>query len=234
MIAVDVVVLAGGRGTRLASVYQGPKGLVPIRQKPVVAHVIDWCRSAKPNRVIVAAGHRGAELGQVLKILYGSDVQICIESYPLGTGGCIAALLPSLSDPFVAVNGDALVEGDLNQLVNYHRLSAGLATIGLFQTDRMDVGVIVADQPLPGRVREFIPAQQRATRWANGGVYALAHSVFDGVCGAASLEREVLSRVVALGKANGFPLTRVYDIGTPERLKEAEQAWWGELETGNR
>lgn len=229
MIAIDAVVLSGGFGTRLAPVFDGPKGLVPVQGTPVVAHVIDWCLGSGADRVIVAAGYRGLELQSAVSRIYDSDVCVSIEERPLGTAGCLIRLLPGLSDPFVVVNGDTLIEGDLISLWQYHSRVGADVTVGVFRSQRRDVGEVHVLTGPPGPVVKVCPRQDSRNVWANAGVYVLAHNVLPSRERELSMEHEVLPRVSATHGLYAYPIANVYDIGTPERLRGVDEHWRGEL-----
>ena len=226
-MVIDIVVLSGGLGTRIRPVFTGPKGLVPIRDRPVVAHVIDWCLDFEPNHIVIAAGYRGQELRNFLHDQYLGRVDIEIEETPLGTAGCIPPLLPQLADPFVVVNGDTLVDGDLRGLWTHHVKAGSAATIGIVKTDRSDVGRVALQHPPPGSVTQFAEKGTALYPWTSAGVYVFQHSCFKRTLSLpASLETDILPRLASSGQLQAFPLNRVYDIGTPERLKEVEENWW--------
>ncbi len=226
-MAIDIVVLSGGLGTRIRPVFNGPKGLAPVRGKPVVAHVIDWCLGAGPSRIIVAAGYRGRELRNVVYGLYQDRVDVLTEDTPLGTAGCIIPLLPLLDDPFIVVNGDTLVDGNLPQMWQHHVEAESMATVGVVETDRTDVGRLALQHPPPSRVLEFQEKGATAHPWTSAGVYIFQQNCFKSPPSLpASLETDVLPRLASSGQLQAYPLKRIYDIGTPERFKEVEENWW--------
>ena len=149
MTKVEIVILAGGLGTRVRSVFSGPKALIPVHGKPIVAHVIDWCLALDLGRITVAAGYRGNEVQQVIGERYGDGVEVHLEPELRGTAGCLLPLLPRLGKHFLVVNGDTLVEGDLRSLWRHHVASGAMATIGVVRSERLDAGHIETQGPSP-------------------------------------------------------------------------------------
>lgn len=232
---IDVVVLSGGLGQRIRSVFSGPKGLVPIRGKPVVAHVIDWCLAANPRRIVVAAGYGGCELRDELQVRYQSRVYVHIEEAQLGTAGCIMPLLDELPDPFVVVNGDTLIDGDLRAIWDDHKSGNWAATIGVVQTERHDVGRVRLSGAPPDQVAAFQEKGNQDYPWTSAGVYVLRHQIFPThLRPPSSLEMDILPALAASGQLRAFPMNRIYDIGTPDRLKEVEHQWWNHLPPESR
>jgi NDP-sugar pyrophosphorylase family protein len=223
---MDVVILSGGLGTRIAQVFDGPKGLAMVQGRPVVAHVIDWCLRANPERVVVAAGYRGPELKAAVAALYGTRVEVAIEDRPLGTAGCLYPMFPYLSDPFAVVNGDTLVAGDFAGLWAYHRGIGAQVTVGVFRSRREDVAQLHIAS-VPGIVSGIGRPQGGQDIWANAGVYAISHNVLKRA--AVSLEHDVLPHVAKARRLHAYPMQKVYDIGTPDRLKGVDQHWPVEL-----
>jgi NDP-sugar pyrophosphorylase family protein len=107
---MKAVVLAGGKGTRLAPFTTViPKPLMPIGDMPILEVMLRQMKRAGVDEVILAIGH----LGQLLRAFfgdgsqYGLRISYSIEESPLGTAGPLA-LIDGLDEPFVVVNGDTL------------------------------------------------------------------------------------------------------------------------------
>ncbi len=88
-IAINVVVLAAGRGTRMRSAL--PKVLHPLAGRPLLAHVLDTARRLKPRCLGVVYGH-GAE--QVIAALGDDDIHWALQEPQLGTGHALQQALP--------------------------------------------------------------------------------------------------------------------------------------------
>lgn len=92
-MALSVVVLAAGKGTRMRSAL--PKVLHPVAQKPMVQHVIDSARQLDSNAIHVIYGH-GSEA--LLERLAGQQLNFVEQAEQLGTGHAVQQVVPHLSD----------------------------------------------------------------------------------------------------------------------------------------
>lgn len=108
---MDVVVLAGGFGTRLRPWTNSiPKPLLPILDKTMIEHVLDVLPESEVNKVLIAAGYGIEQMRDYFSNLdLPYEVVIVEETEPLGTGGAIANCRPQLSDgTFCVINGEVL------------------------------------------------------------------------------------------------------------------------------
>ena len=142
---IRVVVLAGGKGTRLkpyTTVF--PKPLMPIGEMPILEVVLRQLKSYGFEKITLSVNHLadliqsffrdGSQLG--LKITY------CMEDKPLGTAGSLS-LVKDVSDSILVMNGDLLTTIDYRAMVNKHLNSGATATIGVFPRQvAIDFGVL--------------------------------------------------------------------------------------------
>lgn len=145
---MKAVVLAGGRGTRLAPyTHVLPKPLMPIGDMPILEVMLRQMKRAGISDVVLTVGH----LASLLQAYFGRGEQwdMCIdysyESRPLGTAGPLA-LVSGLNDTFLVTNGDVLTTLDLSRLLAYHRERGGIATIAVHKRQvKIDLGVVQWD-----------------------------------------------------------------------------------------
>ncbi len=143
------VILAGGKGTRLAPYTTIlPKPLMPIDEKPILEIVIRQLASHGFQDITLAVGYL-AEL--IMAVCgdgrrYGVHITYSHEETPLGTAGPIA-LVPDLAETFLVMNGDLLCNLDFTAMLANHRARASVATLATFHREvRIDLGVVEADQ----------------------------------------------------------------------------------------
>ncbi|MDD5297430.1 MAG: sugar phosphate nucleotidyltransferase [Rhodocyclaceae bacterium] len=139
------VILAGGKGTRLAP-YTAvlPKPLMPIGDMPILEVVLRQLKVAGITRVTMAVGY----LAELMRAFFGDGGRfgLCIdysmEEEPLGTVGPLT-LIDGLDEPFLVMNGDTLTTLDYRLLIEHHRASGALLTIGTHVREvKIDFGVI--------------------------------------------------------------------------------------------
>lgn len=183
---MKAVILAGGRGTRLAPYTTIlPKPLMPVSDKPILDVVINQLRHYGFTEITLAVGY----LSELLMAYFGDgsrfgvSIKYSHEDQPLGTAGPIA-LVENLDEPFLVMNGDILATIDFADLMAYHRSGQSVATIVTYpRSVKIDLGVIEFDDQnqltayiekptnhyhvstgvyiFDPRVREHIPRNQR-------------------------------------------------------------------------
>ena len=138
------IILAGGRGSRLAPyTISLPKPLVDVGGVPVAEIIIRQLKRSRVERVTMAVGHLSYLLEDYFKKGegFGLTIDYSVEKQPLGTAGPLA-LIDGLEGPFLVVNGDVLTTLDYSALVEYHRQSGALATIATHERSiQINLGV---------------------------------------------------------------------------------------------
>ncbi|MDR1969290.1 MAG: NTP transferase domain-containing protein, partial [Burkholderiaceae bacterium] len=112
MIAIDVVIMAAGQGTRMKS--QRPKVLHRLAGRPLLAHVLDSAAALGARSAVVIAGHGAAEV-EAFCAVRGAKIQTVRQQPQLGTGHAVQQAAPVLPDDGVTLvlNGDVpLVRAD--------------------------------------------------------------------------------------------------------------------------
>lgn len=142
------LLLAGGRGTRLAPYTSVlPKPLMPIGDSSVLEVVVGQLASAGVERITLCVGYLSHLIRAVLDgANHGAQVDYVQEPEPLGTAGPLR-LVNGLDSTFLVMNGDILTTLDYSELVRHHRESGNVLTIAAHErTVKVDYGVIeVAD-----------------------------------------------------------------------------------------
>jgi mannose-1-phosphate guanylyltransferase len=219
---IDVAILAGGLGTRLAGAVPGlPKVLAPVAGRPFVEHLLDWLERHGARRAVFLLGHRADQVRSHLAAWPRArlDIAYSVESAPLGTGGALGHARGLLaSDPVLVVNGDTFVDADLASLVAAHtraRVPATMLCVTVPDAGRYG-RVEIAD----GRVRAFREKDPAFAGPAaiNAGVYLVARSLLATIPPDTplSLERDVFEKMTP-GTLGAWldPGARFVDIGTP-------------------
>jgi NDP-sugar pyrophosphorylase family protein len=168
---MKAVVLAGGRGTRLAPYTTAfPKPLMPIGDKPILDVVVQQLRRHGFTEITMAVGH----LAELIMAYFGDGERFGVrirysrEEEPLGTAGPIA-LVPGLDEPFLVMNGDVLTALDYGAMVAAHRRGRAIATMAVCpRSVQIDFGVIEFDAA--GGLTRYV---EKPTHdyWVSMGVY---------------------------------------------------------------
>ena len=140
-----VVVLAGGKGTRLLPYTTSlPKPLMPVGQYPILEILLRQLSHQGFRNVTLAVGHLAGLIQAYFREGQDWDLNInyAYETVPLGTAGPLLKLPPSRHSTLV-LNGDLLTTVDFGSLVSYHEQHRPAATIGAKRrTQTVDFGVI--------------------------------------------------------------------------------------------
>jgi mannose-1-phosphate guanylyltransferase len=182
------MVMAAGLGTRLRPItWEIPKPVVPVANRPIVAHLTKLLADHGVDEVI-ANLHWFPEvvkssLGDGSK--FGVDLSYAYEEELLGTAGGVRNVADFLTggddDVFVVLAGDALTDIDLGALIAAHRKNGGVATLAVKQVaDVSQYGVIVTGSD--GRVEGFQEKPDPAealSNLCNCMIYAFSPEVFD-------------------------------------------------------
>ena len=228
---MDVIVLAGGFGTRLRPwTLHVPKPLIPILDRTMIEHVVSILPEAMVDKVLIAAGYGIEQMREHFASLdLPYEVVIVEETEPLGTGGAIANCRDHLSGGTCCViNGDLLTSLRVDEMLVAHKASGTLASISLWEVEdpsRFGVADFDSTSTRIRRFQEKPPREEAYSNLINAGTYLLEPEVFDRMPqGAFSMERVVFPALAEEGELSGFPFEGHFvDAGTPRSYIEAVQ-----------
>ncbi|WP_129670117.1 nucleotidyltransferase family protein [Phytoactinopolyspora endophytica] len=193
------VVMAGGRGTRLAPLTDKvPKPMLPVAGRPILERIVLHLVGSGIRRIFMSVNYLGDLIVQYFGdgSSYGCSIEYLWEreDRPLGTGGALRLLHEQAEPPtapVVLMNGDLLTEFSMSAMLAAHAQRNVVATIATSQYQhQVPFGVLEADD---GQLRRII--EKPTSSWpVNAGVYAL--------------EPHLLARVP---RGELFPVTRLFD-----------------------
>jgi mannose-1-phosphate guanylyltransferase len=231
---LKALILAGGEGTRLRPLtLTTPKPLLPITNRPHLAHILDLLVRHSVGEAVLLTGY-GAEQFEGFRAPAGVELTYAREPSPLGTAGPVKMVEESLDGTFLVFNGDVLTGVDLTAMIAQHRRTGAVATLYLHRVaDASAYGLVPLDPE--GRVQRFIekPSADEAADGGliNAGTYVLEPSVLKNVPPGRfwSFERELFPHLLEHGEpVFGFVGDGYWiDIGTPARYL---QAHWDVME----
>ncbi len=226
---LDVLVLAGGLGSRLAPMLgDTPKVLAPVEGRAFLDYVLDFLARQGVRKVVLSLGHLADKvLTHIAAAKLPLRIETVVEKRPLGTAGAIAFARTALSsDPVLVLNGDTWLDIDLSAMRLTHREApVPLATIACVLVDdtrrygRIDVAP-------DGSIRRFVEKGDTSANegLVNGGAYLLSAKLLDSMAANAgsSLERDVLAKLPnETLRAHILKRASFVDIGTPESYAHA-------------
>lgn len=245
---MKVVLLAGGRGTRLAEETSlRPKPLVEIGGKPLLWHLMSIYATHGYSDFLVACGYKGELIKEYFRsaFLASSDFVIDLAdgavevvnpsrlNWKVGlvdtgmdtmTGGRIGRLAPWLGNAtFMVTYGDGLGNVDIRELVRFHREHGRLATVTAVRPPARFGGLSLDGD----RVSAFTEKPQTSEGWINGGFFVFEPGVLSYIGGDDStLEREPLERIAEEGQLMAFRHTGFWQPMDTLREKELLEGMW--------
>jgi len=235
---MQAVILCGGKGTRLASLYSDrPKILVPIATRPFIEWQFEWLGRQGIKDIHLAGGYQADALQswinehaenpatqanpertvRVSSFLF--SVSLSVEPLPLGTGGGLKYVTPWLiGDHFLAINGDSITpELDFSRLVLAQQQSGAAITIAVSKINEAGrYGTVEFGDD--GRISAFREKADRSNGWINAGVYLIGKKALEAIPDNKfiSLETETFPALVEQGLLYATPCPPpMLDMGTP-------------------
>jgi len=245
---MKVVILAGGRGTRLAEETSvRPKPMVEIGGKPILWHIMNIYASYGYKDFLIACGYKGEMIKDYfhnffirnsdyvvdlrdgsLNVVNGSGLDWRIGVIDTGldtmTGGRILRLKKWIEgETFMLTYGDGLGNIDVGSLVAFHRAHGRLATITAVRPPARFGGLVLNGDV----VCEFSEKPQMGEGWINGGFFVFEPTVLDYLTADETiLEREPLERLAASNELMAFCHEGFWQPMDTLRDKELLESLW--------
>lgn len=181
---MQVILLAGGKGTRLFPITQTrPKPMVPIQNEPVMAHILRLLARNGISHVTVTTHYLGDQIQDFFGDTFEQiSLQYQKEEIPLGTAGGVKLAANGEEDVLV-ISGDAFCETDLQNAIAFHKQKQADATLILSRVENpLEYGVVVCDAT--GKVLGFLEKPsytQACTDTVNTGIYLLSPQAIQAI-----------------------------------------------------
>lgn len=223
---MKVVIMAGGKGTRISSITSDiPKPMIPIEGVPVLEREIICLREQGLTDLLITVGH----LGHIIMEHFGDGsqfgvkIEYYVEKKPLGNAGALYRLKDKLTEDFFLLNADVIFEIDFHRFYEFHKKKGGLATIFTHPNSHpYDSGLIIADQNLSVQnwlTKEDIRPMYYKNR-VNAGLHILSKKLFKCEIQKEKidLDRDILKPLSGTGDLFCYDSPEyVRDMGTPDR-----------------
>lgn len=220
---MEAIILAGGKAERLGDAARGgPKALVPIAGRPLISYQLELLRRAAVERVIVSCAVGQAEAFRSALATEDMEIEIAAETEPLGRGGGIrfASGFRSTDGPLFALNGDELLNADLNVMSSQHEASGAAATI-LVAPLISSFGIVKVDDG--DWVRGFEEAPE-LPHWVNAGLYVLSEEALARFPERGDHETSTFPELAAEGRLAAFRHKGIWlTVNTPKELRRADE-----------
>lgn len=225
-----VIILAGGKGTRLESVNaNNPKSLALLNGKSVLEHIVTNLKNCGFVDVHLALGYRASAVIEALPDLTkrtGVNFTYHIETEQLGTVNAICESLQYLDDDFLVVYGDTVINIAINAFYLKHLNSKYLCNVLTHPSSHPgDADLVEADGDKIKCVHRY--PHPKNTYYENVGLaamYAFSKTCFEGDRFCGDISKDFIPYLIKNFHDVGYVRTTEYikDMGTPKRLKAIE------------
>jgi glucose-1-phosphate cytidylyltransferase len=204
LLKPPVVILCGGRGTRLRERTESvPKALVEIGGRPILWHVVQIYAAQGFDRFLLATGYMGEaveEFAAAERWPDGVRVECVDTGLDTPTGGRVAALSERLAGgTFCVTYADGVADVDLGALLEFHSGHGARVTVTVVRPN-LQWGVAELDGD---EVSGFVE-KPRSEHWINGGFLCFEPDALDYLGPETVLEREPLERLAAEGQLRAY------------------------------
>ena len=244
---MKVVIMAGGKGTRISSVANDiPKPMIKVEGIPVLEREIECLKNQGFDDIIMTVSHLGNIImdyfgdgsgkSPITGKPFGVHIDYYFEKEPLGNAGALFKIKDKLTSDFLLLNADAMFDVDFTRFVAFHRKHGGLVTLFTHPNSHpYDSGLIIANKN--GLVEQWLAKEDERPIYYKNCVNAGLHVINPKALEIADIDVDIVGKIATNGKPVKIDLDRqllkplagtgkmfcyespeyVKDMGTPER-----------------
>jgi mannose-1-phosphate guanylyltransferase/phosphomannomutase len=227
---MKVVIIAGGQGTRIASVNSEiPKAMISVAGKPVLEYQIELAKRYGFTDIVLIIGY----LGNVIEDYFGDGGNLGVtiryykEEIPLGTSGALPYLKDELKKDFFVFYGDTVMDIALNEMLAFHKQKNAKATLFLHPNDHPYDSDLVAVKS-SGKISHFYskphPENFVSRNLVNAALYILSPEIIGLI--PVNAKTDFGKHIFPEALKNNFELfgyispEYIKDMGTPDRYEK--------------
>ena len=247
---MKVIIMAGGKGTRIASVKSDvPKPMIPIAGKPILEWQIECLKAQGLTDITLVIGY----LGHIIEEYFGDGAKFgvhfdyFVEDHPLGTAGALFKM--DLQKDFLLLCGDVILDVDFHRFIDFHRTNKAWASLMAHPNGHPYDSSLLVTEILPPQVAGGNPVDtHRVIKWmnkederlyyknrVNAGIEIISPELLRETMkhfeprhpetpDKIDLDRDVLKPNIASGRIFAYDTPEyIKDMGTPDRYYEVEK-----------
>lgn len=229
---MKVVILAGGKGTRLKEYTKViPKPMIKIFDKTILEYQFDDLKKYGLVDIILCIGYLGNKIidyyGDGKK--FGVNITYVYEESPMGTGGALNYIKDLIDDDFILLFGDIMLQLDWGRFINFHKLKNGIGTFLVHSNSHpFDSDLILIDNYDKVTGISYKNSKRNYNKnLVKSGVHIFKREILDFVNEGVKqdLEKDVIQKVLSSEKQiYGYKTSEyVKDMGTSIRLEQTKK-----------
>ncbi|MDR2632085.1 MAG: D-glycero-beta-D-manno-heptose 1,7-bisphosphate 7-phosphatase [Treponema sp.] len=226
---MKTVIMAGGRGTRIASLAPDvPKPMIRVCGKPILEHQIACLKQNNLTDILIITGH----LGKVIQDYcgdgsrFGCTLSYYAETEALGTAGALFKIGDKLGSDFILINGDIIFDMDFSRFITFYRQKQADAALVVHPNSHpFDSALLISDRE--NRVIHWLNKEDPRLHYknqVNAGVHILSQNILSAIRPGSEkidLDREILKPQLSTCRIFAYPTPEyIKDVGTPERYAQ--------------
>lgn len=247
---MKVVIMAGGKGTRIVSVKSDvPKPMIPIAGKPILEWQIECLKTQGLTEITLVIGYLGHVIQEYLGdgSKFGVHIDYFVEDHPLGTAGSLFKM--NLQEDFLLLCGDVILDVDFHRFIDFHCTNKAWASLMAHPNGHPYDSSLLVTEILPPQVLGGNPVDtHRVVKWmnkederlyyknrVNAGIEIISPELLHETMkhfiprhpetpDKIDLDRDVLKPNIPSGKIFAYDTPEyIKDMGTPDRYYEVEK-----------
>ena len=248
---MKVVIMAGGKGTRIASVKSDvPKPMIPICGKPILEWQIECLKASGLTEITLVIGYLGHVIQNYFEEgrKFGVNISYYVEESPLGTAGALFKM-SELTEDFLLLCGDVILDVDFNRFIEFHKKNHAWASLMAHPNGHPYDSSLLVTEILPPQAPGGNPVDShRVVKWmnkederqyyknrVNAGIEIISPELLKETMKhfvprhpetpeKIDLDRDVLKPNISSGKIFAYDTPEyIKDMGTPDRYYEVEK-----------
>ena len=223
MKKIDLVILAGGKGTRIRKFSNSPKPVIKFNNLYFLDYLIQSYSTYDFQNIYIIAGYKGNQIKKIYskRIFNLKKIKVIIEKKPMDTGGALFNIKNIVKNDFILTNGDSILDINLNKFIK-KKINNNLIKIALinktFTRNKNKLGNIGIKK---GKI-----INTNKSLHMNAGVYYCSKKLLKIIKNEKkSLEDQIIPSLINCKKVSGEIINNSYflDIGTPYYLKKSHK-----------